>query len=244
MRRFVKLSILLTIITQFLSAQEIQFGFGSGIGTYIMSDLKNLNNKISKGTSFETKTVSDFPPYWYYRPSLILKGTNFGFGLCYNFESTGSRISSKDYSGEYRFDMKINANTPCIYAEYDIPLFNNFKVGFYSLAGLVFTNLTMNEYLRVNDSTLTNSTYKFDVFNEILEPGIEINYKIMFIGLKLNVGYLFQAKDDAFSNDQTGNSNINLNTVKSNWNGYRIGLSIFYNLAFKAKKEKINSDIK
>ncbi len=59
--------------------------------------------------------------------------------------------------------------------------------------------------------TITNNTYKFNVQNNLFEPGIEINYKINFIGIKLNAGYLFQSGSDNFSViDPTNNTNISL----------------------------------
>jgi len=88
--------------------------------------------------------------------------------------------------------------------------------------------------------TITNNTYKFNVQNNLFEPGIEINYKINFIGIKLNAGYLFQSGSDNFSViDPTNNTNISLGPVKPNWNGYRVGFSIYYNLPPKAKKAEM-----
>lgn len=220
MKRIFLINIISIIIVKSCFAQGIEFGLGSGIGSYTMTDLKNINNKIVPTIPFEAKIVSNFPPYYYYLPYIVIRGNNFGFGICFNFESTGSRISSQDYSGEYRFDMTIHASSPCFYAEYDIPTYNNIRVGIYSIIGLMFSNLKMNEYLHVSDTTITNNTYKFNVQNNLFEPGIEINYKIHFIGIKFNAGYLFQSGSDNLSViDPTNNANISLGSVKPNWNG-------------------------
>ncbi len=219
-------------------AQEIQYGIGTGIGSYNMGDLKKINNEVLQNLPFESKIVSNFPSFFYYQPSIILREKNFGFGICYKFESTGSRISSSDYSGEYRYDMIIYSNSPCFIAVYDISVSNNIRIGLYALAGLVFTNLKMNEYLHVIDTTLTNSTYKFNAQNEIVEPGFSVNYNLKNIGLMLNLGYLIQTKDGSFSTNNDQNSNTN--SIKPNWNGYRIGLTFFYNIASKNKKNGSN----
>jgi hypothetical protein len=216
-----------------------------------MSDLKDFNNKICEAIPFEKKIVSNFPPYYYYQFSAIVSENNFGFGICYDFESTGSRIASQDYSGLYRFDMKIYSNLPSFYGEYNFQIFNNLygdlnnlNVGIYSMIGIELTRLDINEYLKLGEKTVTNKSYNFNANNVMFHPGIEISYWIKHIGIKLNTGYLFQVKSDAFSknNDPNGNPYINLYPIKPDWNGYRIGLSIFYRIWFLSEKEEDNTD--
>jgi hypothetical protein len=233
------------IITTGTFPQEFQIGLGTGIGTFNMSDLKGLNTKINKVLPFENRIVSSFPANQFYQLSAIFKDKNFGFGLCYNFESTGSRISSQDYSGQYKLDMTIYSHVPGFYGEYDIPIFNNIYLGLYSMAGIELTNLNIKEYLNVLNTSMINKSYQFTAQNAMIMPGIEINYVMKYFGVKLNTGYLLQTKTDLFSknSDPEVSPYINLYPLKPDWSGFRIGLSVFYRIVY-SKSDEGDSQIK
>ena len=90
-------------------SQSLDAGFQLGTGFYSMSGLKSINNEVVRSLQFDSEIVSDFPPYFAYRPFILFNFGSYKFGIRYTFNSTGSRVSSKDYSGEYRFDMKIRS---------------------------------------------------------------------------------------------------------------------------------------
>jgi len=56
---------------------------------------------------------------------------NFYFGFVYTFQTTGSRVSSVDYSGEYRFDTKINCNSPGFMLQFKFEDYNILKLDMY-----------------------------------------------------------------------------------------------------------------
>jgi hypothetical protein len=237
------LSIIFTAtVTTCAFAQEIQFGLGSGVGIYKMSDLKDLNTKVRNALTFPNKTVNNFPAYWYYHFSAINKEKKLGFGISYNFQSTGSRIASQDYSGQYKFDNRLYSHEPGLYAEFDIPVMNNLNLGLYTTAGIELTYLTINEYLRLSNTVIINKSYKFDANNVMIHPGIEINYRFNLIGIKLNAGYVFQTKTDYFSRNKDPETSpyIVLNTVKPDWSGLRIGLSVFYRLKYPEEENEVS----
>jgi hypothetical protein len=235
MTKRVLITLLLLISFIRANSQEFNFGFQTGIGTYSMKGLKNINKTVPQGLPFDTKLVSDFPAYFYYRPSIIIRFNDFGLGLVYSFQSTGSRISAKDYSGEYRFDMKIKSNTPGIYCEVKLSAENKFNFYLYSIIGPSFSNLETKEYFNVADTVLTNANYKFKAQNYYIEPGINFLFPVKAFSFGLNLGYLIQFGDQAF---YTGNDKKNILfdtknqvSVKPDWNGFRVGLSVFYNLS-------------
>jgi hypothetical protein len=216
------------------NSQALEFGFQTGIGTYFMKGLRDINNSVTRGLPFDTKLIADFPAYFYYRPSMIIRFNNFSFGLIYSFQSTGSRISAKDYSGEYRFDMKVNSNTPGIYCEFKLSTEDKFNFNIYSIIGPSYSNLEIKEYFNIGDTVLTNSKYKFKAQNYYFEPGINFQVPVKAFSFGLTFGYLIQFGNQAF---YTGNDkkNILINTksqvsVKPDWNGIRVGLSVFYNI--------------
>lgn len=229
--------ITLFLLISFIRAnsQEFNFGFQSGIGTYSMKGLKNINSEVPQGLPFDTKLVADFPAYFYFRPTMLIRFNNFCLGLVYSFQSTGSRISAKDYSGEYRFDMKVKSNAPGIYCEITLSAEDNFRFNLYSIIGPSFSNLETKEYFNVADTVLRNANYKFKAQNFYIEPGINFLLPLKAFSFGINLGYLVQFGDQAF---YTGNNKKNILfdtknqvSVKPDWDGIRIGLSVFYNLS-------------
>jgi hypothetical protein len=74
------------------NSQQASFGLQGGIGTFHMKGLKSINETIVSGLSFDSRIVSDFPPFFYYRPSVKVKINDLTLGLVYTFQSTGSRV--------------------------------------------------------------------------------------------------------------------------------------------------------
>ena len=230
MKKVFHIVILILISTLQGNSQQLDAGIQAGFGTYSMKDLKMINSTISSDLPFDTKVVEDFPIYFYYRPYILVNTRYVSFGPVYTFQSTGSRVSGKDYSGEYRFDMMVNSSAPGIYGEVYLKPVNKVQGSVYTIFGGLFSNLKMNEYLVVQDEVMTDDDYSFKSSNFFLEPGFNLRYPVKFLKLGINAGYLFQFggksfyfadnKDAELINNKTGDP------VKSGWNGFRIGLSV------------------
>ena len=220
-------------------SQDISLGMKTGIGSYSMSALKDINQNVINNLPFDAKAVENFPAYWYFGPVITKTQRNYTFGLIYAYQSTGSRVSGKDYSGEYRFDMITNANSLSLY--YGIKLWSHEKVSFsvYSTVGTYFSTLKLNEYFIVLDNVLTNQAYKFIATNYNIEPGVEFGYNIKFIKLCLNLGYSALLGGDYFYTDDNKDHTLmnpkNQKAIKPDWNGIRAGAALYFVLA-KNKK--------
>src|SRR4030042_3249631 len=103
--------LLIVIDFHFLNAQNINICFQAGYGFYDMSTFSEINKTVLKQLPFEANIVSNYPAYRYYQPMIKTNKGLYDLGMLYLFQTTGSRISSKDYSGEYRFDAKINGHS-------------------------------------------------------------------------------------------------------------------------------------
>jgi hypothetical protein len=235
MKKYVLITLLLLISLIRANSQQISFEFQSGVGAYSMKGLKNINIEIPKSLPFETKLVSDFPAYFYYRPSMIVRFDNFAVGLVYSFQSTGSRISAKDYSGEYRFDMLVKAHTPGIYCEYKVSAEDRFDFNLYAIIGPSFTRLETKERLFVADTLLLNESFKFKAQNYFIEPGLNIHYPVNSFSIGMNIGYLIQFGDQAYYSGEDKNNILfdpkSNASIKPDWNGIRVGLSVVYNFS-------------
>ena len=215
-------------------SQSLEIGFQSGIGTYSMKGLKNINNSRQESLPFEAEQISDFPAYLYYRPYLEFKFKKFRMGIVNTFQSTGSRLSARDYSAEYLLDMKVKANTPGIYGSIDLLPSERLDVALSSIFGLAFSNLEIDEYFVLSDINILDTNYKLKAMNYFFEPGFNLSYPVGAFGFGTYFGYLLQFgkqpfhlgdnKDNALYDDKTGK------TVGPGWNGLRAGLSVSFRI--------------
>lgn len=243
MKNITLLVLYILILTQSANPQEVKFAFQTGIGTYSMDGLKNIVDEVPNNLSYDSKVVSNFPAYIYYRPSVIMKFSNFSVGMIYTFQSTGSRVSAKDYSGEYHFDMKVHSNTPGIYSEIKIADEEIYKIYLYSIIGIAFSKLETQEYLNLFNTILTNDKHNFKAHNYFLEPGINFTHSFKSLSIGINLGYMIQFGKEAFyagtNKKNTLFDPVNQVSVKPNWNGIRVGFTIAYTFCLTGKNHPI-----
>lgn len=237
MKYTIGLSFFLVLSSNLLFGQSFKFELQPGIGFYSMNDLKDINDDVSQEIPFNTKLVSDFPAYWYLRPTFSLQFKKFSLGLNYSFQSTGSRVSAKDYSGEYRFDMKVNSSSPGIYSEVLLGTLNKIRFNLYSVLGVSFSKLSLNEYLIVLDQIITDDIYRYKAQSYYIEPGFNLTYPVQFLNAGLYAGYLIQFGKQAFYSDDNKDNKLyaqrSRDPIKPDWKGLRIGISVYYNLSRK-----------
>ena len=197
-----------------------------------MKDLKAINNDIISSLPFDAKVVSDFPVYFYYEPNFHLNINKLGLGLIYTYQSTGSRVSAKDYSGEYRFDLQIEANSFGLSVDYDIWSNDNYKLTVGSAFRIMFSKLKASEYFAIRDSVTIDNTAYFNSKNYSLEPGLTFSRSFgNYISLELNAGYLFCFGAQPFRS--LDNSDYILHypdsdkPIKPDWNGFRLGVTVY-----------------
>jgi hypothetical protein len=235
MRRM-KYNLLLTfiLICTWANAQKLSLGFQSGIGFYDSKDLSNLTQQVYENLSIDARIISNYPPYLYYKPSVLLAYENFNIGLQAAYYSTGSRISSKDYSGEYLFDSRINCIAPGLYIDVHIlSLFKKYGLWFFADGGLTFSRMRLQEYLTVNNQNIENISYKFKSENYYIEPGLKMDfniYKSLFI--ELNTSYFAQLGKQVFETEAREFLNNGRETIGPDWNGLRIGISVIFKTPF------------
>lgn len=217
-----------------LKSQSFKIEYEQGIGYYSMNDLKELNESIAKGLPFETKLVSDFPNYWFYRPGIGLKFNNLELTMVLSYFSTGSRIAAKDYSANYKFDTKVRSFSPGIKIKYHFKQQNKLFFSTYGILGMDFTSLELKDLLEITESTMVNSNMKFNTNCFSIEPGVNVNYSIKFISVSLNFGYSLHLKKNAFhlkdEKERILQNPTSSNKIYPEWQGLRIGISLNFDL--------------
>jgi hypothetical protein len=237
------LAILLIILPfRILSAQELKVGIEVGDGSYAMKDLKKLNDILIESLPFSSKVVSDFPSYLYFEPKIILSVGRFDFGAVFSFQSTGSRISTKDYSGEYRFDMAIKSNAPGVYVGFHILSREKNELSFYLKEKGNYSKLRITEYFSLYEDVLSDVGGRFSTRNYSLEPGVSYTRSFGFFSIGLNLGYSFNFGKNNFTIANMESyplfNPVTNSPVKADWSGFRAGLSALINInkVFKHKK--------
>jgi hypothetical protein len=239
--RLIVIILLLSVTGHRVFSQRLVAGFSAGVGSYSMDDLKLLNESVKP--SFDCKLVSDFPPYPYYQFSLLMNEEKYSFGLFYGFQSTGSRISAKDYSGEYYFDLNVQSHNLGLYADMNLLQKNKFRLAVYAKPGIAFSNLDISEYFTILDTVLADEKASFKATAFFLEPGIDFSCLLIpSVSTGLHAGYSLQMggqnfhpegqKESILVTEDTGEK------IKPDWSGFRFGISVMYNLRLKGRENK------
>jgi hypothetical protein len=225
---------LLFLLRTNCNAQQSGFELEFGIGSYNMSNLKELNGYIQQNLGFHTEVTADFPIYPYFKASAFMNVKGNQVGLAFSFYSTGSRVSASDYSGDYRFENLLNAYVPGIFIS--TPFTQKGKLGIEGRleGGAIFTKMENNEYFKLYDTVYINSTNKFKSVNAYLEPGLKLRYPVYHFICGIYAGYMIQFGKQGFYVDNRKNSQVlnpaTQSVLKPGWDGFRISISLAYPL--------------
>jgi hypothetical protein len=228
---------LIFTITLYSKAQEIRLCFQSGYGYYNMKSLSDITEGIFYKLPFQSKIIANYPSFYYFQPMVKLCFTHFNIGITWSYQSTGSRISSKDYSGEYRFDSRIYSRSPGIIVNGILFRSHNFGTGLLLQLGKNFTTLKMSEFIEI-DTTKTSNDYNFSTVSYYYEPGFNIFYTLKSFNFEISVGYYKEFKRKDFQ--QIGTIQNKIGLKKSNndmWDGFRLGATLSFTI-FKIKYRK------
>ncbi|HZK61864.1 MAG TPA: hypothetical protein VFC41_07280 [Anaerovoracaceae bacterium] len=233
-------SLIIIFSPALLWSQGLKIGIQTGLEYSNMRELRGLNLQFKSAVPFDTKLVADFPGYWYYQPIIKIAFKKFGVGLDYSYNSTGSRLSGKDYSGEYRLDLRINKKSPGIFVEYSLLSQNNVGLWLCSGGGMMYTSLHLEENLEVNNINILANSFNFKSKNYYIQPGFKAVYPWNSLEFEFNAAWLIQAGKGTFYNEKDHNlvlSNmVTGNPVKPEWNGLKIGITVYY-VMIKSKSD-------
>lgn len=211
-------------------AQDLHVGFQWGTGSYKMGELKEFNEYIEGQNILNTRQVDNYPNYYYYRPSLHLRFASLDLSFSYTYQSTGSRYSLMDFSGEYVYDTQIKAGAPSLGAAYILNPNSRFQISLYGEIGAYFTSLRLFNELVVNEITLMDETYHLKSVNGLFEPGFKLSAIVSMFEVFINLGYNLQfgGKGLHLVHDKEAwlYGRSQKEAVQADWTGYRLGLGI------------------
>ena len=155
MRRIISF-IFLLFVAMTLFSQTFRVSIEPGYGFYDMGKLHQAQEAaVSYYPGFGIKAVETFPPFFNQSGSILWYASpDFLIGLTTEFLSTGGRNSAKDYSGEYKLDMMVNAQLYGLETEYNFKLLHKLTYYLNLKIGSINSTLDLKENFVVSNTTL------------------------------------------------------------------------------------------
>jgi hypothetical protein len=219
-----------------VSAQQVHFGFNTGLGTYQMEELKRFNNNYINQLPFEAVNVDDYPPWIYYKQSLEFAWDRIMTGITLGFYSTGARFSMADYTGKYQFDSKIKSAGPGFWFGAIANPLNKFQVIFTGEIGFLRTKLVIDESFELFEESEVDDNYVFKSWDTIIEPGVKFQFPVALFLFEYYLAYAMQIDGKGLvKNGQSAQYELYIQgeSVNPGWNGLRTGLGVLINLSPK-----------
>jgi hypothetical protein len=204
----------------------------SGFGSYLMSDLKDLQNTIISKSDIPIRITTSFPSYFNYS---IKFGTltNVGYeGITGGLMSTGARSSVSDYSGYYANDINCMALHIGYYSRKSFANYQLLKcpleIGYILNGSLLYSFVTLKDNLKlygidelINESNTLNSMGLYS------EPMIYATYMFSrYLGIEINAGGALSLSLPLYYKDSRNVVTIYDKNRFANWSGYRVSIGL------------------
>jgi len=202
-----------------LYAQKYEIGFTTGYSSFSMKELKSDLVKGAGNMPFESKVVADFPGWISFGGYALRSFGIWSLGVGYNFNSTGGRISSGDYSGKYLFDELLQCHSFGVINSFRVATLGRWRAELRLTVGYNYSTMKTEEYLQVLDTSISYSaSYFSDSFYG--EPVVLVSYSFPFFRIGADFGYLFDSGGSIMTESSREMP------YETNWSGFRIGINI------------------
>lgn len=225
--------IVLVIANLQARAQDAEFrvSYHLGAGKYMMEELKALNEERLEEIDVRARILQNYPVYFTHTLAFSQKfAENHYLGFCLEHQSTGSRISYKDYSGELILDTNLTANSLGLFYQGFITKRKGTDLSWGSYLYYNLTLLQIDNFLRVN-STIHTEKINFKSQGISIQPFISASKQIKSFALGTELSaylngmakdfYLEQNKDATLVNNDGSR-------ISPDWTGLRFKASITY----------------
>jgi len=227
--KFAAVSMLAVLLLQAdLAGQELRASFTAGVGTYRMQSLKTYIEIVNESLPFSPDLVDAFPPSLWYSAEVAVSRGDFSWGLAVSYNSTGSRVSLKDYSGEYLSDRMLSAISPGFTAEYLLPpLAARITLTPGAILGVTFSTMKVDETLVVDEEFIDDNHEDFGAFSLYSGPSLSLAWAMTSaVSLELQTGYILNYGIGRFKPKKERDSWSGSYEIHPDWNGLRCGLSL------------------
>lgn len=214
-------------------SQSLDIRAESGIGTFMMNDLKYFQGISIPDLGVNVESLSKFPPYFGYGISFVRNLKSWiGFGITSDYFSTGGTNYYEDYSGSYKLKILTHAyNIGTVFSIKNIKR-KHLNSYFEIQQGLKFSRLSVSEKMIVTDPILSSS-FNLESTSWWIKPAYRVEYKFFdclsagaFLGVEINPKSNLHLKGnkDAILMNNEGEK------VTINWSGLRVGLHLSFRI--------------
>ena len=212
---------------------------GSGIGTFMMQDLRDFQVSLIPDIGVKIESLSKFPPWIGYDISFVrYNNSGLGFGITSDYFSTGGTNYYEDYSGSYKFNLIAQSyNLGMVFSIRNIT--GSHLKGYFEIqSGMKYSGLSISEKLVINNisNPLTSQSDKLESFSWWIKPVYRVEYKLFdflsagaFLGAEINPNSKLHLKGRPKANLMNGQGQY----VNISWTGFRFGLFLSFNTSKK-----------
>jgi len=221
------------------SGEEIVLN--AGYGTYLMSDLKDVQKFVISNNDIALQVTSSFPEYYNYSFRYGKRLKNCYEGFTAGLMSTGARSSLADYSGFIYSD--INCQAIYIGYYYQKEFFSTFflnrrlECGYNLNLSIIGSNIDMTDRLNLYDNTTENNDvvqtnkYTFNAIGIYTEPLLYTRYMFFSrLGIELNAGGGLSLSSPLYYKAYYNSIKINNQNRYVNWSGLRVSVGLICKL--------------
>lgn len=235
MKKFPVLCLMALISIGQLSAQsfveKLKFGVWGGYSFYPQNELKSVNNSMMSSLPFETQVIDNFKPAFYFGSSIQYRLLNhFYLGPSYEYHYAGSRLGSRDYSGQFIFDQYIHTHQFALKMDYQLVSFQKMAISAQASTGGNLSSWKMDSNFELGeDGQLLNeqSTDEYTGFSWHISPAVKCTYEVIpGISLTATVAYAF---DIARKYHYKGRKDWKA-TKSPEWSGLNLSLGLDFQL--------------
>ena len=233
----IMISVFAVLLSYSVNAQDsppkVYFTAFSGIATYKMDPLKKLNELTEENLPFPVRKINNFDP-GFYLGGILQIPLFYNIELClrYQYNTTGSRIGQKDYSGYYTFDQIVNGHLLGIEPEIIIDEKEHHRVSFSIMSGALFTTVKTEETLEVSGDKEQDSEY-LSAFSVPVYPSLKLSVPVIidWITGSFSLGYLFDTGGKVHLKDnRDAILMVDDKYIRTEWSGWRIALGLKFTL--------------
>ena len=206
----------------------------SGIGSYYMPDMKDLQNTIIRNSTGDIplfKTTS-FPSYFNYSIKYGLYNNSGYKGLTCGMMSTGARSSISDYSGFYYSDINCMAFHIGYYIRSSFANYHWLKrpleIGYIVNCSFLYSYVTLKDNLQLYGlDPLINGSTTLNSIGVYTEPMLYAAYWFSkYTGVELNAGGALSISSPLYF-EKIKNEVVIFDKKRfANWSGYRISIGL------------------
>lgn len=229
------LVVLLFCFPGYLYSNKISIGLSSGIGSYSLVEMKELQNQLYRHTrSFipGLKMMEQFPGYYNYSGWIEAKIARHSIGYNYAHLYTGARNNVSDYSGIYNLDMLIKCNRHSASYKFwflDNPQAMTLSAFTFARFGSTYTKLHLKEELEIYNLEKDEYDRRYSAQGKYIEVGVGCVFKIFrFLEYAMTFGYDIDFSKDFKEINQSRNylQDINRKNISPDWSGLRLAMGI------------------